>query len=118
MYQRSGQAQLSPQQSCSDNSYRTQNFDICPTSTTNFQSLAKNPRLQCQFAIDEDQFLFFEKQAVQYGVPSRDKMTAKDAYMKVAYPNLNFDYHQLHIRQGTLPLQVINERAWVSLGFY
>ena len=49
------------QVACQDGSYSTQNFDICATSKSNFEKLAGNPRLQCQFAMDEDQFLFFEK---------------------------------------------------------
>lgn len=104
------------QVACQDGSYSTQNFDICATSKSNFEKLAGNPRLQCQFAMDEDQFLFFEKQAVMFGVPKRSEMMSKSAYMKNTYPMIDFSYHDMHIRQGTLPLQVINTATWYSLG--
>jgi hypothetical protein len=104
------------QVTCQDRSYTTQNFDICATSKLNFEKLAFNPTLQCEFAQNEDQFLFYEKQAVRYGTPQREVMMRINSYMKMTYPMLNFDYHNLHIRQGSYPNQKINMPTWYSVG--
>jgi hypothetical protein len=104
------------QVSCKDGSYVTKNFDICPVSQQRFDQLATNPTLQCEFALNEDQFLFYEKQAVRYGSPQKEVLMRIDSYMKLAYPMLNFDYHQQHINQATYPNEIINPAAWQAVG--
>ena len=56
-----------------------------------------------------DEFLKMEKETVHTGVSYLIQATELSTMIKERFVNYNFDYHNMHIRQMSMPSKVINK---------
>jgi hypothetical protein len=62
-----------------------------------------------QFITMEDEFLRMEKETVYTGVSYLIQATELSTMIKERFVNYNFDYHNMHIRQMSMPSKVVNK---------
>lgn len=91
--------------------WSSNNFEICPASRSMFNKMQRDgvgEESLKKFAMMEDRFLEYEKEAACMG---RDRVLdahGLDQAIKDAYPGYDFGYHNLHMKQIAETRRVIN----------